>query len=405
VLIGGYRVLAINRAQPDHIVAGDPSPGAWGLAVSLDGGNTFSKRWPPSGRPGSLLSIGLDPLNTQVIYVGGTLDPVSSSGGALFKTTDGGLSWTEITGTISAGSVDQIDIPPANPGLVVVRAASRLYRSFDTGETWDDITPPGGVSTVRVDPEAPGGLYAAGLGGGFFVSETGGGSWSSLGTAAGGLPIRSLGLIPCVKRVFAATSGGGVFRNCVEPKNLVAIEGSGRGTTVPPPGLYGFEDGATLDITAVPAKGYTFKAWAGGAAGPDNPLRLTVTSDLNIWPEFRLAAPEGFAVVQAEARSLLLRQYVNILTWRTAEGVAGLVGYKVYLLGDGAPVLLATLDTKASTYWHRGVVKGRAYSYALAAYDDEGTEGETAIARIGASPAARRTALRTAGIRRSGKLK
>ena len=337
------------------------------------------------GWTGSIQAIGLDPMNDQTVYVGGSLDPGAPGGGRLLKTTNGGAAWVDITGAITAGRIDQIEVAAGDPRVVVVRAGSSLFTSADGGSNWSDITPAGGVSAVRVNPDQAGEIYAA-VPEDVVVSEDGGTQWTSIGAGIGTYPVQSIDLSLCVKTVYVGTSGGGVYQNRTEPKYVVVIGPSDAGKTVPPPGSYGCEEGATLDIWAVPAAGYAFAAWTGDATGPDNPLRLTVNSDLTISPTFRLAAPTGFSAVQIETRSLLMRQYINILTWQKLAVVPPPTAYKLYLLGDGPPTHLASLDQRTLSYWHRGVVKGRAYRYGLAAVGAGGAEGELAITEIGASP-------------------
>lgn len=386
---GYHGVLAVNRGQPGHIVASDIQTDTWTVVISHDAGVSFDRRDLAPDRTGAILAIGLDPSNDRTVYVGGTLEPGGSSGGRLFKTTDGGLTWSDITGAIAAGSVDEIEVGTGDPGIVVVRAGSSLFRSFDAGASWIDITPAGGVSAVRVNPGQAGEIYAA-VAEDLLVSEDGGTTWTSIGTGLGGYPVRSIDLVPGIKMLYAGTSGGGVYRNRLEAKYMLTISASPTGTTEPPAGGHVYDEGATIDISAIPAAGYAFMGWTGDATGAANPLRLTVNSDMTVKPLFRLAAPAGFSVAQIETRSLLMRQYINVLTWRRSANDPTPTAYKVYLLGDGPPAPLASPDAKTFLYWHRGVVKGLPYRYGLAAVGPGGIEGELAVAEIGTCPPVRR---------------
>ncbi len=359
-----------------------------------------------TGWPGEIQEIALDPLDNQTIYAGGSLKPGGTPTGALFKTANGGVSWTNITGTITAESVDQIELPSDHPGFVVVRAGFSLFRSIDAGSTWTDITPPEGISSVWVNPELSGEIYAAVPGGDFLLSENGGDGWTSLTAGPGIERVLSFDVVPCVKMIIAGTAGGGVVRNRLDPEYMVEIGSSTGGTTDPPPGAYGYEEGAALDISAVPASGYRFTGWTGAATGTANPLQLTVSADIVVRPEFSLVppTPQGFSVVQREARSLFMAQVINVLTWQNAPGNPWFSGYRVYLLGDGPPVILAELSPSASTYWHRGVAKDKTYRYALAAFDATGFEGEAAIAQTGPAPGVRSLDIDTSRSTRAGVL-
>ncbi|NOY38568.1 MAG: glycosyl hydrolase [Chlorobi bacterium] len=62
-------------------------------------------------------------------------------GSGLYKSTDGGTSWTKVTGWLPEGTIGRIalDVSPANPARIyalIEAKKSGLYRSDDHGETW-----------------------------------------------------------------------------------------------------------------------------------------------------------------------------------------------------------------------------------------------------------------------------
>ncbi|WP_235294224.1 LamG-like jellyroll fold domain-containing protein [Portibacter lacus] len=68
------------------------------------------------------------------------------SGGSLFKTTDNGTNFTQLH-NFGSGKVTKIEIAPANPDIIYVvyypsyDSHKKLYRTTDGGQSWDDISP------------------------------------------------------------------------------------------------------------------------------------------------------------------------------------------------------------------------------------------------------------------------
>src|SRR5262245_57336100 len=81
---------------------------------------------------------------SRVFYFGGT-------GGGVWKTTDGGASWQNVTdGQIGTGSVGAVAVAPSDPNVVYagmgeacirgnVSRGDGVYRSVDAGRTWQHV--------------------------------------------------------------------------------------------------------------------------------------------------------------------------------------------------------------------------------------------------------------------------
>ena len=121
-----------------------------GLYRSADGGKTWQRILSRNDSTGAV-DVVLDPTNARVIYASlwqAQRTPWDfSSGGAgsgLFKSTDGGDTWTELTRKkgMPAGIIGRIDmaVSPVNPERVwaVVEAKEGgVFRSDDGGDTWE----------------------------------------------------------------------------------------------------------------------------------------------------------------------------------------------------------------------------------------------------------------------------
>ena len=174
-----------------------------GLFKTTDGGNTWSLSKFVSNRAG-FVDVAMDPRNPEVLYAASyerrRTPYMLESGGPgseLWKTTDGGKTWTEIVGNgFPTGVKGRIGlaVAPSAPDLLyaLVEAArpsttrtyvpeyhapySGLYRSPDAGRSWVKVNDyndrPFYYSQVRVDPKNSERVYFSSTP--YQVSEDGG---------------------------------------------------------------------------------------------------------------------------------------------------------------------------------------------------------------------------------------
>lgn len=186
VSLGAVAVAPSNR----NIVwagTGEANPRnsvSWGDGVykSNDGG----KSWKNMGLKGSFQigKIVIHPKNPDIVYVGalGRLYGPNEERG-LFKTIDGGKSWTRAWHLDDKTGVLDIVMQPTNPEVLILAAWERRRDEFDTFV--GDAKHPAGT-----DPYAP--VTTHGPGSGLYKSTDGGKSWRKLST---GLPNANLGRV------------------------------------------------------------------------------------------------------------------------------------------------------------------------------------------------------------------
>jgi uncharacterized protein (TIGR03437 family) len=184
--LAGARSIAADPNSPLTLYAAS----AAGLMRSTDGGNTW-KRLPglPSGA--NLLSVTVDPTNSKVLYA--ATFPLG-----VFKTIDGGVSWTALNNGIPPTSsetvnqfgygantdslyVNQIWVDPKSPNVLFASNGDlSLLRSTDAGASWTvSPSPATFVRSLVFDPFTEGTLYAAGLKS-FVKSTDEGQTWTGL---------------------------------------------------------------------------------------------------------------------------------------------------------------------------------------------------------------------------------
>jgi photosystem II stability/assembly factor-like uncharacterized protein len=149
--------LVIDQGNRATLYAGTPE----GVFKSADGGTTWSNISLGMG----VTSLALDPGDPDTIYAGGT--PYLGAGFlGLFKSTDGGASWAPINNGLagvfdSRSIVTAIAFAPGNAStLYVATSGGGIYKSLDGGANWEPLNEGLSNLDVRLLTVAPNTLYA-----------------------------------------------------------------------------------------------------------------------------------------------------------------------------------------------------------------------------------------------------
>ncbi|MGB6678569.1 MAG: hypothetical protein WBE44_17875, partial [Terriglobales bacterium] len=299
----GGRVTSVSGvpSQPSVYYIGTPGGGVW---KTENGGRV----WKPifdQVRVGSIGAVAVAPSNAKIIYVGtGEQTP----GDGVYKSTDAGLTWTNI-GLRETHIITGIIVDPRNPDVVLVAAAGDhwsaaergIYKTTDAGKNWQKVLykdPETGVPDIEADPDNPSILYASQWtrpddpfstdepekkkeqDGVIYKSVDQGSTWSVV--AGKGLPTEPMGRIGVA--VAPGTNGMRVY--AIVNQGLFRSEDGGaswqRITT--DPRILGssyfsrvFVDPKNPDFVYVAQTsmyrskdgGHTFEAWAGAPSGDD----------------------------------------------------------------------------------------------------------------------------------------
>ncbi len=134
---GYVYALAYNPHNPAVAFAATDN----GIYQTIDGGTTWEVE--PRGIPAGtgFWSIAVDPANGTRIIAG-------SGNGILYRSQDGGTSWTA-QGTTDGATIDTIAFDPAQPGTILTGAEDGdLYIGTDNGGQWQSTSAPGGSIDV-----------------------------------------------------------------------------------------------------------------------------------------------------------------------------------------------------------------------------------------------------------------
>jgi photosystem II stability/assembly factor-like uncharacterized protein len=167
---GRCSAVAGVRGQPHTFYMG--SGGVWKTVNAGLSWENISDGFLATGSIGSIDVADSDP---NVIYVGtgqSTIRGNVSTGKGIYKSTDGGKTWTHV-GLRNAGQIAMIIIHPTNPDLVYAGIIGHafgpnedrgVFRTVDGGKTWEKklfISPKTGIADMAMDPSNPRILYAS----------------------------------------------------------------------------------------------------------------------------------------------------------------------------------------------------------------------------------------------------
>ena len=142
--IGGRtRALLINPIDPQVMYAAGVAGGVW---KTVNGGASWT---PLSDMLPNLAvnSMAMDPKNPNVIFAGtgeGYFNSDAIRGAGIFKTTDGGATWLRLEGTTGADFyyVNDLVISPTNSQRIYAATRTGVWRSVDGGATWSKVFDP-----------------------------------------------------------------------------------------------------------------------------------------------------------------------------------------------------------------------------------------------------------------------
>ncbi len=278
----------INPSDPNHFLLGTADGGLW---RSTTGGTS----WAPifdSADSGSIGSIGVDPNDSNVIYVGtgeGNFSLSDVSGVGIYKSTNGGTSWSLLSVPFPYAqpwvSIRRIVVDPRDSQRIYAAGDGGLFYSLNGGTSWtrttcgalagwaiatdvilDSMTPTAGQPSI---------VYVAfgtswgDASNGIYRSTTAAASWTTISASPGGtgFPTANVGRIALVMAPSTPTRIWALVANSATSESL---------------GIYITDTAASAPVTWTLKNSSTqycsSQCWYNihGAADPSDPNRLVV---------------------------------------------------------------------------------------------------------------------------------
>jgi photosystem II stability/assembly factor-like uncharacterized protein len=179
--VGRTSCIAFHPTNPLIMFAGTPAGGLW---RSMDGGQSWTSNTDQLPTLG-VSSIVIDPNNPTIIYAGtGDRDAFDSPGFGVIKSIDGGETWQLSNLDIENKVVGGLKIEPVS-GRIIAATNDGLFYSNDAGATWiQSFNLTYEFKDLEMHPTNSNILYTTGNGR-FYRSEDGGQSWVYINNGIG----------------------------------------------------------------------------------------------------------------------------------------------------------------------------------------------------------------------------
>ncbi len=211
---GRFTDIAVNESNPYEFYAAAANGGLW---KTSDNGVTWKAVW-ENQTVNSIGAVTVDQRSPRTVWLGSgeaTNRQSSGWGDGIYKSTDGGATWSNM-GLRTTARIARIVVDPNNSDVVYVAAPGHLwgpnaerglFKSTDGGRTWNLVLSRNedtGAVDVAVDPSdsrivyaalyqhrrAPFGYVGGGAGSGLYKSTDAGATWTPM---TKGLPAGTIG--------------------------------------------------------------------------------------------------------------------------------------------------------------------------------------------------------------------
>ncbi len=228
--------LAVDPHDPNRLfmaVAGHPygpNPER-GIYRSTDGGQSFQKVLYKDENIGGS-DVKIDPANPNIVYAAlweareapWENGDWNGTGAGIFKSTDGGQNWRQLTGGLPSAIVQaNLSISHSDPkrlfAVVALKEKIEFYISNDAGETWSTVTDDprprvrvgggGELPVPMIDPRNPDVIYITSVV--TWKSTDGGKTWTAFRGAPGGDDYQNIWINPENSTIIALASDQGAI--------------------------------------------------------------------------------------------------------------------------------------------------------------------------------------------------
>ena len=233
----GPKELVFTASDPQIVYAGfawrnfyeDPVTtdiqNSFGVYKSTDGGANWTAK-----------NTGLENTNLNITALAvSRTDPalaiVGTRGGGIFKTTNGGDQWVNISGNLPTGYIHGIGLTSDPNTMYAATKDAGVFKTTNGGTFWTQVldaqlsNPPFNsklMMAVVVNPENDSVVFAGDWRSGIYHSTDAGASWQTLNSGLTTRAINSLAFSADGEVLYAGTKGEGVFALQIVPDPVVS---------------------------------------------------------------------------------------------------------------------------------------------------------------------------------------
>jgi photosystem II stability/assembly factor-like uncharacterized protein len=200
--------------------------------ASNDGGNSWYSLSPlPSNgiHDNEMSALAVSNSNPNVIYAARRIRFEYASPGGVYRTTDGGGTWTDITSNLpdslyyTSLDISQTDPNTAYVAMAGLVAGQKIYKTTDGGATWQNISfnlPNAPVNCVKTVTGSNGLLVATDFG--VFVFDPISGTWINVSSGLPNVIISDIEFNTVLDKIYVCTFGRGIWENTLS--TLIGIQ-------------------------------------------------------------------------------------------------------------------------------------------------------------------------------------
>lgn len=191
---------------------------------STNGGNSYSSL-PRPANGDWVTPLDIHPTNETILYGGWT---------GVWKSTNSGSSWTNISSGVITSLVTDLVIAPSAPTTIYASRGATLWVTNDDGANWTTRTAPAIINDIAVDPTNPSKIWVAcnSTTNRILVSTDGGANWTNISSDLPGIVARAIVVDDATPRnlyvgmnigVYHQVEGAGSWTNYSDNLPMVAI--------------------------------------------------------------------------------------------------------------------------------------------------------------------------------------
>lgn len=190
------------------------------VVKSTNNGNTWTaiSNFPVSSYPCEISALAVSNSNPNVIYAAKRVHYEYNEPGVLYKTTNGGASWTNITaGLPDSLYYTSVEISETDPNTAYVTMAqfstgNKVFRTTDSGSTWQNISynlPNIPVNCIKYIPSANNVMIATDLG--VYLLDAANNTWVNQSLGLPNVIVSDIEFNVPLNKIYLSTFGRGIW--------------------------------------------------------------------------------------------------------------------------------------------------------------------------------------------------